>query len=287
MVIIEELKYFFRHKFPSIIKGKLKGNSVYAYWGKYPNFGDQLTPLILEYYGFTPIYSSYKPRLPFAKKAELISVGTILNNTPIEYDGVILGSGIHNDARRLPNAKVIGVRGRLTQKSLGLEYKNIVLGDPGLLVSRILPIGYEKRWELGIVPHFADKGDRVISQWQNKFENKVRVIDVQRKPEVVINEIASCKNIISSSLHGLVTADSYGIPNEMFAIRRNMPSIHDFKYRDYYSALGISLSVLEADGNETLEYIISRVTCKKELVDPIKEKLHQAFLSLRHHLNRK
>ncbi len=287
MVNMKELKYFLCQKLPSIIKGKIKGNSIYAFWGKYPNFGDQLTPLILKKYGFTPIYSSYNPSFCFAKKAEFISAGTILGSTPTAFDGIILGSGLDDEKKQFPYAKILGVRGRLTQKNLGLENKDIILGDPGLLVSYFFPEAVPKKWLLGIIPHFVDKNDPIIDRWMQKFSPNANLIDVQGKPEIVINEIKMCENIISSSLHGLVVADSFGIPNVMFAIRKNIPKKLDYKYIDYYSALGIDLSVLEADGNETLEYIISRVSSKNEFVVPIKEKLHQSFLSLKHHLNRK
>ena len=71
---INEIQYFVCTKLPSLLIGKIKRNPVYAYWGKYPNFGDQLTPIILKYYGFTPIYSNYNPRFSFSHKAEFVCV---------------------------------------------------------------------------------------------------------------------------------------------------------------------------------------------------------------------
>jgi pyruvyltransferase len=51
-----------------------------------------------------------------------------------------------------------------------------------------------------------------------------------------VREITSCEFILSSSLHGLVVADSYGIPNQW--VEPAAEDIHNtFKFYDYYSAL--------------------------------------------------
>jgi len=274
-IFTKELYYFLTEKFPSLIKAKIYQNGIYAYWGKYINFGDQLTPLLLRYYGLTPMHAHYKPS--YGHQAELVCIGTLLNGTPKDFSGYIFGTGMDELTKEFPNAVVLGVRGKLTQKNLGLENSSLVLGDPGLLVSYIFPEKLKKEWVLGIIPHFFDKNEKVIESWKNKFNTNVKFIDVQRSPEVVISEIKKCQYIISSSLHGLITADAFDIPNAMFAIRTNKTR-DDYKYLDYYSTLGIEMFVIEATGDETLEYIISKTSSKGNLVEEMKQNLNREFL---------
>lgn len=274
--IIKELYDFSTQKFPSLVKGKIYQNAIYAFWGKYPNFGDQLTPLVLRHYGLTPIHAHYEPS--FGHKADLVCIGTLLNGTPKDFSGFIFGTGMDQLTKEFPNANILGVRGKLTQKNLGLENTNIVLGDPGLLVSYIFPEKMEKKWVLGIIPHFFDKNEMIIEIWKNKYAAEVKIIDVQRSPDKVISDIKQCQHIISSSLHGLITADAFNIPNAMFAIRTNTTR-DDYKYLDYYSALGVEMNVIEATGNETLEYLISKTSSKGDLVEEMKQKLNREFFN--------
>ena len=47
-------------------------------------------------------------------------------------------------------------------------------------------------------------------------------------------KIAECETVISSSLHGLIAADSFGIPNLQMVLSNNIVG-GLFKYNDYYS----------------------------------------------------
>jgi pyruvyltransferase len=45
-----------------------------------------------------------------------------------------------------------------------------------------------------------------------------------------------CKIVLSSSLHGLVLADSFQIPNKRIVLSNNIIG-GDFKFKDYYSGI--------------------------------------------------
>lgn len=51
----------------------------------------------------------------------------------------------------------------------------------------------------------------------------------------VIDKIVSCKKVYSSSLHGIILAEAYGVPAVFF---RGIPAVIDFKYKDYYASTG-------------------------------------------------
>ena len=97
----------------------------------------------------------------------------------------------------------------------------------------------KKKYDIGIIPHYKDKKlfDRKTIQTK-KYTYKV--IDIQKNPKNVLKEINSCKFILSSSLHGLIYADSYNIPNHRIIIGSKIIG-GDFKYKDYYSAFGMDL----------------------------------------------
>ena len=53
----------------------------------------------------------------------------------------------------------------------------------------------------------------------------------------VCRDISGCERILSSSLHGLIIADSFSIPNRRIGFYNNLKG-GDFKFEDYASALG-------------------------------------------------
>ncbi|MCF8383433.1 MAG: polysaccharide pyruvyl transferase family protein [Chlorobium sp.] len=224
------------------------------------------------------------PSIKNVRKAEFLSVGTLLQSTPDDFSGIILGAGMDDVCKTFKKARIQGVRGYLTKKNLGIR-GDILLGDPGLLVAVVYPEPEPKKYELGIVPHFVDINDSIVSRWKKRFGERATIIDVRRKPANVIRDIKQCKNVISSSLHGLVTADAFGIPNIMYVIRRNISRRHDHKYRDYYSAMEKDLELIEVDGNEPIDYFLSRVTDKSSSVEPLKRDLHSAYLNLANYLD--
>jgi hypothetical protein len=66
--------------------------------------------------------------------------------------------------------------------------------------------------------------------------SQTRVINVRRGPTAVLGEIAGCDSVLSTSLHGLITADAFGIPA---AWARREPDLWGgrFKFLDYESAV--------------------------------------------------
>ena len=55
-----------------------------------------------------------------------------------------------------------------------------------------------------------------------------------------MKQINSCKFILSSSLHGLIFADSYNIPNHKIIISDKIIG-GDYKYKDYYSIFDMDI----------------------------------------------
>lgn len=255
------------------IVGSVLQNGVGAYWwtGK-PNFGDLLTPCLLRNYGYSPIL------LP-PEECHFISTGSILQLLPGDYSGMIFGSGLISPehARPYPNAFIAAVRGALT-KELIQAPKNTILGDPGLLACGLLKRSEQKKFELGIVPHYVDAADPRVHNIARRYAKEVRIIDVKRSPHQVIREIDNCSHILSSSLHGVVVADSLGIPNGWLVLSDQVDG-QGFKFRDYYSAYGATCTPVTISGNEKLRELMGCTRLPNTSVEDVRETMHEAFLT--------
>ena len=56
-----------------------------------------------------------------------------------------------------------------------------------------------------------------------------------------IDDICSCEAIVSSSLHGIIIADAYEIPNVWISLDENHPD-DNFKFKDYYLSVNKDIS---------------------------------------------
>ena len=112
-----------------------------------------------------------------------------------------------------------------------------VLGDGGILASMLFDKSIEKKYPIGIIPHFKEQGCTEMNFILRKYPN-AKVINLKDEAMKVIREIAECDVILSSSLHGLIVADSFGIPN-IRVYFTDSPMGDGFKFDDYYSAYGV------------------------------------------------
>lgn len=217
---------------------KLSGRVVRvvdAFWlDDFPNFGDALTPWLFSRVGIVARHR--KPSSAF-----VAGVGSILEMLPSTYAGYVWGSGLLKDEEKsLPNARFLAVRGPLTRDRLGAP-GSVILGDPGLLVGAFVPQGRTRRWKLGLVPHHYHQGDEIWRRAQAERPRDVKVIDVRRGATSVVREIAECERVLSTSLHGLIVADSLGVP-ACWSSPQPVLWGGTYKFRDHEGALGIAAS---------------------------------------------
>jgi len=251
-------------------------NRIDAYWCDCRNFGDHITPMLLRHYGFTPLHASQED-------AKIVSTGSILEHLADTYSGLIVGAGfLYETSRRsFPKATVLAVRGRLTLERLGRRGSNVVLGDPGLLAAHVIGRRAEKRFELGLVPHYVDRRNPFLDEIWQRNRGDVTIINVERKrPLHVFREIDMCQHIVSSSLHGLIVADSLGIPSAWMA----SPGLEGgrFKFDDYYSSINRGVSnPMVLCGYQTVRELTEKTSLKpQEEVDKVVFHLNSIFLEL-------
>jgi hypothetical protein len=210
----------------------------------------------------------------FDQKCErLAAVGTIGHAL---RNGVVHLWGTGLDATRNPVDAAIGrytapprtkfrvhaVRGRKTAsvlKAAGIEAPD-VYGDPVWFLPRIFPMErIDRTYELGVVLHLSElahadpsSGPKDIYQRYNipaALRDSIRIINTLIDPKIAaveekIREIVACRRILSTSLHGLVIAEAYGIPCAWFGtygggvreLDANDASARiDHRIRDFYS----------------------------------------------------
>lgn len=226
--IIFKLMFPFRNKFLlfNFTNFARKNHVNLNYWLESDNLGDTLTPVIVNYIlGLRGI----DPNKKISKTKHLFAVGSVI--TQGMQDCTIWGSGILN-ARlgyRLEERKldIRSVRGPFTKTYLcdyGFKCPAIY-GDPAILMPYIYtPLNkIEKIYKYGIIMHM----DQVIPV---KSSSDSIVIDICTSDyKEFVNKIMSCEKIISSSLHGIILAETYGIPAILLK-----PTKDFLKYDDWY-----------------------------------------------------
>lgn len=198
------------------------------WWDGHQNFGDALTPWLLHHEGRIAVHTA-------PGSARMAGVGSILEQLPPEFSGTVWGSGLlYGRPVDLPHARYAAVRGHLTRQAQGIAGA-VALGDPGVLVARHVRRP-RRRWTLGIVPHGMHDDHPDVTAFAERYPAEVKVIGTRAPVDAVVRAIGRCDAVISTSLHGLVVADSFGIPAAWFELP---PALWggSFKFDDYQTVV--------------------------------------------------
>jgi pyruvyltransferase len=204
-----------------------------AFWYLSNNFGDAITPyLINKISGKLPVW--VEPETDILK---YMITGSILNVDV--NNSVVWGCGIaySNDFLKT-NKDVRAVRGRMTLDKYTKFLKNenkaipdISVGDPCMLLPNYYMPKSEKKYKVGIVPHYIEA---YYMMTKSHISSDIKVIDVNQEIEKFINDVNSCEVILSSSLHGIICADAYNIPSAYIKFTDKIGG-DGFKYKDWFS----------------------------------------------------
>lgn len=204
----------------------LKDGKVPMRWWTYaPNFGDLLSPWLVEK------MTGIQPILVEKGEPSYVATGSILKH--VGQNSIVWGTGSFGNEGNQQinlNADYRAVRGPLTRAkvvNLGGECPP-VYGDPALLAPLYFFPKTQKSHEIGLVLRWSER------KWhQAEIKSGVRLINLGDKDvEGVITEMLSCRRIVTSSLHGLIIADAYGIPSAWLS--SSTPKGGEFKFYDYF-----------------------------------------------------
>lgn len=202
------------------------------------NYGDVLGKFLVEKISGKKVVFTWPKKFSFLDffSPIYVTIGSILAN--VNHKCIVWGSGIINKEIKIKNAKFLAVRGPQTRKyliDLGYEVPE-VYGDPALLLPRYFNPKVDKKYRYGIVPHYNDY--KVVEKW---FENRsdIHLIDMMTNDiESKTIEFLQCERIISSSLHGVIIAHTYGIPAVWQKFSDKVFG-DDIKYQDYMESVQI------------------------------------------------
>ena len=208
-----------------------------------------------------------------------LTVGSIIHNA--DKNCIIWGSGFINKNMTIAPAKICSVRGPVTRNLLTKQGHRVPksFGDPALLLPKYYNPKVEKKYKLGIIPHYTDYKDLI--KIFNNNEN-IKVINLMSDDiEKTTYEILECEKTISSSLHGLIVSHAYHIPS-LWTKFSDKPFGDDMKYDDYFLSVNLEPYKIEINLNKfnfiELESLFEEYPCLLDK-DVLKEIQNDLLLS--------
>lgn len=184
----------------------------------------------------------FRCRYQFPFEKTLVGIGSILYTGNKKSD--VWGAGFMSEFEKCNGGTIYAVRGKYSFAMIQQQINNgasinlnskVALGDPALLLPRVIKPSSKKNYKLGIIPHFSE-----IDYFKEGYGDRFHIIDLRSSDiERVTRDITSCEHILSTSLHGIIVAHAYGIPALWMEHTGLENYTKGFKFRDYFSAVGI------------------------------------------------
>ena len=204
------------------------------WWSEKENLGDELAPII---YKWMLGKKEILPTQEIKETKHLLTVGSVIGMG--NFNATIWGSGIHTlrtakitiEKENFVRYDIRAVRGPITHSILLLAGYDCpkVYGDPAVLMPLIYGGKKEKiKTDVSIIKHITNDTSR-----EEKGYPYIRMNTTDYRK--VIDQIVNSKKIISSSLHGIILAEAYGIP----AVFLNSGMDNEkMKFFDWYLSTG-------------------------------------------------
>ncbi|MEM7499532.1 MAG: polysaccharide pyruvyl transferase family protein [Pseudomonadota bacterium] len=218
----------------------------------YVNVGDALSPVMVSLVSGRAVerrsFVSTKPRM-----TAIGTVGQSIRGGQVAVWGTgcspwanPLAAGPKRPYAPPPGTELVlhATRGPFSARLLsgGTRPRAIPYGDPAMLLPRFYRPAHVHRHELGVVLHLSELADRAFTAHPKpdlaryalseaeRASGAVRLITMVAPPgsaalRAKIDEILSCRRIVSTSLHGIAIALAYGIPCLYLSAAPGEPSL--------------------------------------------------------------
>lgn len=206
------------------------GRIPLLWWTIDENFGDLLSPWLFRELTGTDVALVERGD----PEPHYVAVGSILNR--VTDQSIVWGTGSfgtegvkHANA----NATYAAVRGPLTRSRIRQHGGDCpeVYGDPALLTPSLYQPRITPEYEYGVIVRWSERDWAEAEAGPGVLLIDYRTADI----EGTIDQMLACRNIITSSLHGLILADAYGIPNAWIA--SDTPKGREYKFHDYFASV--------------------------------------------------
>lgn len=240
----------------------------------YLNLGDALSAVIVGMMSGLPVHH-VAAKSSATRLAAVGTIGHMFSGGDVSFWGT--GTSPHLNPHQSDEEKVLytppaetrmsvyATRGPFSRRVLAPDATGpAVFGDPLWLLPRFHTAPVKKRYELGVILHLSELADRDYDAHPKDGALRHIVRDQDRSAVKLINtvtpisvdalrerldDILACKRIISTSLHGMVFAESYGIPCLYFSPRAQKAGAGkidltaeeglDLRFVDLYRGLGL------------------------------------------------
>ena len=240
VVISEHLKLLFR---PVIINA-----FVYYYDDKrvrHENWGDDINYYFLRKIVVRPLVLLNRTSLAVRLKLRnYLVIGSTIDmlccaRTEVWGAGIIDG----NKPLKVKPRKVYAVRGPLTRKKLLAEEVECpeIYGDPALLTPLYYRPNKQKRYKYGIISHVSNQATVANLRMNGKCISECADVLIINLGQYIhwhdiIDQVCECESILSSSLHGLIIAEAYRVPNVWIEFGKPLIGGH-FKFHDFFMSI--------------------------------------------------
>jgi hypothetical protein len=233
-------------------------------WNRIRNNGDAISAVVVDrLFGGAPFH------VP-ASEPHLLGVGSIMFLA--NRHSTVWGSGVLNRTVFLPpiaSRQVRAVRGKLSADhmiSSGITLGEVAFGDPAIfadVLARDLPLpAISTRRRVAVVPHHDSTQHPFFAGLRQRDDVcLVDMLDDSLKP---IEDIARADIVLSQSLHGLVYAESLGIPSLWISHRSD--EVWNFKFQDWFTTVD-NPQAAPASMNRPLDELLGQAELRGSTID--------------------
>ena len=204
------------------------------YWHAKTNIGDTLSPVVVNW---MLQRNNLSLDTPVKHTSHLLAIGSIIGMG--DFDSTIWGSGVHTEKniqninrqaayRKYDIRLVRGPKTRAALLNAGYTVPENY-GDPAVIMPHIYQSHSTKEYDCSIILHLSNS---------NLDTKELHTIDVQTDDyRFFVDEICKSKKVISSSLHGIILSEVYGVP--CIFLNQGMDK-ELMKFTDWYASTGRS-----------------------------------------------
>ncbi len=174
-----------------------------------------------------------------------IAVGSKLNQNPANH-GLIYGGGISNFEQPVGQHVIRFIRGQISRHQILLAGNGCppLYGEPAHVLPKFYSPILPQKFKIGIV--LNTRNEWLLVKKKYAADPEVNIINIQSGDiESIINQLLSCKSVLSNSLDGIALCHAYEIPVRQIIYSRLL--YKEIEFADYYSSLdGIHIEPVQA-----------------------------------------